>query len=545
VGGPAEGQVRIILACDIQPVWVRKPLGVAVTLWWLVRDRKDGESHGGRGIRVTTSMNETPLHQVDLQAAAERTMLAHGFEPEFSPQVQRQLRELRARPPQVAPSSEVRDLRNLLWSSVDDDASRDLDQAEVAERLPDGGTKVLVGIADVDAFVPKNSAIDEHAAKETTTVYTGVRTFPMLPEQLSTGISSLLEAEDKLSVVIEFVVSSDGSVHSSNIYRAVVRNKAQLTYNAVGAWLEGRTAVPDKVARSPELQAQLKLQDDVAQALKNKRYRHGALNIETVEVRTVVRDDKAVDVVKQDRNRATELIEDFMIAANEVVARMLEDQKVSSIRRVVKTPKRWGRIVELAAKQGEQLPAEPDSKALNDFLIKRKTADPDHFADLSLAVIKLMGPGEYVLERPGDPEQGHFGLAVQDYTHSTAPNRRFADLVTQRLVKAVLAKEPAPYSDDELASIALNCTLKEDAARKVEREMSKRIAAVAMSGRIGEVFDAIVTGVTPQGTFVRVLNPAVEGLLAQGQRGTDVGDKLRVKLISTDVQRGYIDFART
>jgi exoribonuclease-2 len=490
-------------------------------------------------------MNETPLHQVDLQAAAERTMLAHGFEPEFSPQVQRQLRELRARPPQVAPSSEVRDLRNLLWSSVDDDASRDLDQAEVAERLPDGGTKVLVGIADVDAFVPKNSAIDEHAAKETTTVYTGVRTFPMLPEQLSTGISSLLEAEDKLSVVIEFVVSSDGSVHSSNIYRAVVRNKAQLTYNAVGAWLEGRTAVPDKVARSPELQAQLKLQDDVAQALKNKRYRHGALNIETVEVRTVVRDDKAVDVVKQDRNRATELIEDFMIAANEVVARMLEDQKVSSIRRVVKTPKRWGRIVELAAKQGEQLPAEPDSKALNDFLIKRKTADPDHFADLSLAVIKLMGPGEYVLERPGDPEQGHFGLAVQDYTHSTAPNRRFADLVTQRLVKAVLAKEPAPYSDDELASIALNCTLKEDAARKVEREMSKRIAAVAMSGRIGEVFDAIVTGVTPQGTFVRVLNPAVEGLLAQGQRGTDVGDKLRVKLISTDVQRGYIDFART
>ena len=472
-------------------------------------------------------------------------MLANGFEPEFSPQVQQQLRELRARPPQVAPSSDIRDLRNLLWSSVDDDTSRDLDQVEVAERLPNGGTKVLVGIADVDAFVPKDSAVDEHAAKETTTIYTGVRNFPMLPEQLSTGISSLLEAEDKLSVVIEFVVSSDGSVHSSNVYRAVVRNKAQLTYNAVGDWLEGRGRVPDKMVASTELQAQLKLQDDAAQALKNERYRRGALNIETIEVRTIVRNDKVVDVVKQHRNRATELIEDFMIAANEVVARVLEDQKVSSIRRVVKAPERWGRIVELAAKQGEQLPAEPDSKELNNFLIKRKAADPDHFADLSLAVIKLMGPGEYVLERPGDPEQGHFGLAVQDYTHSTAPNRRFADLVTQRLVKAVLAKQPAPYSDDELASIALNCTLKEDRARKVERQMSKRIAAVAMSSRIGEVFDAIVTGVTPHGTFVRVLNPAVEGLLAQGQRGTDVGDKLRVKLISTDIQRGYIDFART
>jgi exoribonuclease-2 len=259
----------------------------------------------------------------------------------------------------------------------------------------------------------------------------------------------------------------------------------------------------------------------------------------------VVLNDKVVDVVKQEKNRATELIEDFMIAANEVVAQMLETNKVSSIRRVVKTPERWSRIVELAAKQGEQLPAEPDSKALNEFLIKRKAADPDHFADLSLAVIKLMGPGEYVLERPGDPEQGHFGLAVQDYTHSTAPNRRFADLVTQRLIKAVLTRQPAPYSDDQLAAIALNCTLKEDAARKVEREMSKRIAAVVMGSRIGEVFDAIVTGVTPHGTFVRVLNPAVEGLLAQGQRGTDVGDKLRVKLISTDIQRGYIDFART
>jgi len=489
-------------------------------------------------------MNDTPPRQIDLQAAAKQAMIENGFEPEFPPQVQQQLTELKVHPPQVAPNANIRDLRNLLWSSIDNDTSRDLDQAEVAERLPNGETKVLVGIADVDAFVPKSSAIDAHAAKETTTVYTGVRNFSMLPEQLSTDTSSLLEAVDKLSLVIEFVVGSDGSVRSSSVYRAIIRNKAQLTYNAVGAWLENKSEAPDKVAVLTGLQSQLKLQDEVAQALKNERYRHGALNIETIEVRPVVLNDKVVDVVKQEKNRATELIEDFMIAANEVVARMLETNKVSSIRRVVKTPERWGRLVELAAKQGEQLPTDPDSKALNEFLIKRKAADPDHFADLSLAVIKLMGPGEYVLERPGDPEQGHFGLAVQDYTHSTAPNRRFADLVTQRLIKAVLANQPAPYSDGELAAIALNCTLKEDAARKVEREMSKRIAAVAMSGRTGETFDAIVTGVTSHGTFVRVLNPAVEGLLAQGQQGADVGDNLHVKLIRTDIQRGYIDFAR-
>jgi exoribonuclease-2 len=489
-------------------------------------------------------MNTNLIRHVDLQAMAKQTMLANGFEPEFPPQVQQQLAELKAHPPQVVPGTNIRDLRNLLWSSIDNDTSRDLDQIEVAERLPNGETKILVGIADVDAFVAKSTAIDLHAGKETTTVYTGVRNFPMLPEQLSTDASSLLEAGDKLSVVIEFVVGVDGTVHSGSVYQAIVRNKAQLTYSAVGAWLENLSAAPEKVAASRELQAQLKLQDEAAQALKNERYRHGALNIETIEVHPLMLNDKVVDVVRQEKNRATELIEDFMIAANEVVARMLDSNKVSSIRRVVKTPERWPRIVELAAKLGGKLPAVPDSKALNDFLIQRKAADPDQFTDLSLAVIKLMGPGEYVLERSGDPEQGHFGLAVQDYTHSTAPNRRFADLVTQRLIKAVLAKKPAPYADAELASVALNCTQKEDAARKVEREMSKRIAAVAMSSRIGEVFDAIATGVNPHGTFVRVLKPSIEGLLAQGQQGVDVGDRLRVKLIRTDVQNGYIDFAR-
>jgi len=489
-------------------------------------------------------MNTNPIRHVDLQAMARQTMLANGFEPEFPAQVQQQLAELKAHPPQAVAGSNIRDLRNLLWSSIDNDTSRDLDQIEVAERLPNGETKILVGIADVDAFVPKNTAIDLHAGKETTSVYTGVKNFPMLPEELSTGASSLLEAGDKLSVVIEFVVGTDGTVHSGSIYQAIVRNKAQLTYSAVGAWLENVSAAPEKVAASQELQAQLKLQDEAAQALKNERYRHGALNIETIEVHPLILNDKIVDVVRQEKNRATELIEDFMIAANEVVARMLDSNKVSSIRRVVKTPERWPRIVELAAKLGGQLPAVADSKALNDFLIQRKAADPDHFADLSLAVIKLMGPGEYVLERPGDPEQGHFGLAVQDYTHSTAPNRRFADLVTQRLIKAALAIKPAPYTDAELAAVALNCTQKEDAARKVEREMSKRLSAVVMSSRIGEVFDAIVTGVNAHGTFVRVSKPAIEGLLAQGQQGADVGDKLRAKLIRTDVQQGYIDFAR-
>lgn len=485
--------------------------------------------------------NRQPSH-VDLQVMAQQVMQEHGFEPEFPAAAQKQLEETKAHPPEIAPSGDIRDLRSLLWSSIDNDTSRDLDQIEFAERLHDGQTRILIGIADVDAFVPKSTPLDDHAAKETTTVYTGVRNFPMLPEELSTGATSLLEGADKLGVVIEFVVDADGCVLTSNVYRALVCNRAQLTYNAMGAWLENRAAAPSKVAASAELQAQLRLQDEVAQALKKERFRHGALNIETVEVRPVLLNEKVVNIAKEERNHATDLIEDFMIAANGVVARLLE--KVSSIRRIVRTPERWDRIVQLAAQHGEKLPPEPDSKALNDLLMRRKAADPDHFADLSLAVIKLMGPGEYVLERPGDPEQGHFGLAVQDYTHSTAPNRRFADVVTQRLIKAMLAGQPNPYSDEELAAIARNCTVKEDAARKVEREMSKRIAAVAMSSRIGEVFDAIVTGASSKGTFVRVLQPHLEGMLVQGYQGVDVGDNLRVKLVRTDPLRGYIDFAR-
>jgi exoribonuclease-2 len=485
--------------------------------------------------------NANPSH-LDLQATAKEIMRLHGFQPDFPPTVLQQLTDLRAHPPQIASGKDVRDLRNLLWSSIDNDTSRDLDQIEVAERLPNGDMKVLVGIADVDAFVPKQTAIDQHAARETTTVYAGVRNFPMLPEELSTGKTSLLENQDCLSVVIEFVADAGGHVTSSDVYRALARNRAQLQYNSVGAWLEGTATAPAKVAASTDLQAQLRLQNEIAQKLKNQRFANGALNLQTDELRPLILNDQVVDMEKQQKNHATELIEDFMIAANGVVARMLE--RVSSLRRIVKQPERWDRIVQLAATFGEKLPPDPDSKALNDFLLKRKASDPDHFADLSLAVIKLIGPGEYVLERPGDPSPGHFGLAVQDYTHSTAPNRRFPDIVTQRLIKAVLAGQPNPYSENELTAIAANCTQKEDAARKVEREMSKRLAAIAMQNRIGAIFDAIVTGVTPHGTFVRALQPHVEGLLAQGAQGIDVGDKLRVKLIRTDVQHGYIDFAR-
>src|SRR5215470_17040350 len=487
-------------------------------------------------------MSANPTH-LDLQATAKQVMQEHGFNPDFPADVTTQLASLNGQS-QLVPGKDIRDLRNLLWSSIDNDTSRDLDQIEYAERLANGQARVLVGIADVDAFVAQNSPIDAHAAKETTTVYTGACNFHMLPEELSTDVTSLLERDNELCIVIEFVVSSDGQIVSGDLYRAVVHNQGQLTYNAVGAWLEGKGPAPAKVAGSAGLQAQLKLQDEIAQSLKTARFRHGALDIENTEAHPVMLNEQVIEIEKQEKNRATELIEDFMIAANETVARTLEQRNFASIRRVVKTPERWERIVELAARQGEKLPAQADSKALNDFLTRRHAADPDHFPDLSLAVVKLMGPGEYVLQRPGDPEQGHFGLAVQNYTHSTAPNRRFADLLTQRLIKNMLSGTTVPYSEDDLAAIARNCTVKEDAARKVERQVSKVLAAVAMTRRIGEVFDAIVTGVTNHGTFVRVLKPHVEGLLVHGQQGLDVGDKIRAKLVRADVNRGYIDFEK-
>jgi len=473
--------------------------------------------------------------EYNLAAAAHQEMIDHGFEPDLPADARAQLAGIHTHPDHT-----IKDLTALLWSSIDNDDSRDLDQIEWAERVA-GGIRVLVGVADVDSAVAKATPLDRHAQREATTVYAGVRTFPMLPEQLSTDLTSLNENGDRAAVVVEFVVDAGGDVTAHSVYRAMVRNRAQLTYNAVGAWLEGTAGVPPKVAASPELQAQLKLQDEAAVALRGARDRLGALSFDRIEPEPEFQDGKVVDIRARKSNRAAHLIEDFMIAANEVMARTLRDAGVSSIRRVVKEPERWPRMVQLAREHGDSLPPNPDSGALNALLLRRKQADPVHYPDISLAVLKLMGPGEYVLLRPGDPEEGHFGLAAHDYTHSTAPNRRFADLLTQRLLKALPAK---PYSDEELDAAARNCTLKEDAARKVRRAMDKRMAAAALHDRVGQTFSAVVTGATEKGVFVRVLSPPVEGRVMHGEQGLDVGDRLRVKLLSTDPQRGFIDFGR-
>jgi exoribonuclease-2 len=470
-------------------------------------------------------------------------MIQEGFNPDFPAGTDGQLTSIKTRAAAVSEAG-LRDLRSLLWSSIDNDTSRDLDQIEVAERVPEG-IRVLIGIADVDSAVEIGSPIDQYAADQTTTVYTAVRTFPMLPEALSTDLTSLAENADRLAVVVEMVVGADGSIASADIYRALVRNKAQLTYSGIGPWLEGRTGPESKVSSWPELQDQLKLQDEAATALRNQRSRLGALNFDRVEAKATVADGQVQDIRAIKKTRADELIEDFMIAANEAMARKLKSSGIPTIRRVVRSPERWPRIVELAARYGEKLPPQPDSAALNAFLERQRIADEVHYPDLSVAVIKLMGPGEYVMSRPGDAEQGHFGLAAPDYTHSTAPNRRFADLVLQRLIKGVLAGQKPNYSDRDLDTIARNCTLKEDAARKVERVMNKRVAAVALHNRVGQSFPAVVTGTTPKGVFVRVLNPPVEGRLVRGEAGVDVGDQVRVTLLSTDPERGYIDFGRS
>ena len=487
-------------------------------------------------------MPPSPPAHFNLIAAAHDSMVEHGFQPDFPPGTDKELAAIEAEPaPVIAPA--MQDLRNLLWSSIDNDTSKDLDQIEWAERLTDGRIRVLVGVADVDSRVRKDSVIDGHARSETTSVYTGVKVFPMLPAELSEGVTSLNENEDRAAVVIEYSVDQSGAALDGKAYRALVRNRAQLAYNGVGAWLEGKGPAPAKVAANADLAAQLKLQDEAARRLTGGRFQHGALDLETIETHPVLVAGEAVGIAVQDKNRATSLIEEFMVAANGVIARTLAAAGVASIRRIVRTPKRWDRIVELAAGMGATLPAEPDSKALNDFLLAQKQKDLDHFPDLSLAVIKLMGPGEYVLVRPKEVSPGHFGLAVQDYTHSTAPNRRFPDMVTQRLLKALFALAAQPYSEGDLDAIAQRCTQMEDGARKVEREMQKRIAAVVLHPRIGQSFTAIVTGVNQHGTFVRALEAHVEGMLVHGGKGLDVGDKLTVKLVSTDPQRGYIDFA--
>jgi exoribonuclease-2 len=487
-------------------------------------------------------MHSEHPYRFNLVAAAHAAMLEHGFQPDLTAAQAAEVACIESQPEMVAATG-ARDLRTLLWSSIDNDESRDLDQIEWAEKLPDGRLRVLIGVADVDSRVRRGAPLDSHARSETTSVYTGVKVFPMLPAELSEGVTSLNENEDRAAMVVEFTVDTDGSVGDGKAYAALVRNHAQLAYNAVGAWLEGKAEAPSKVAANEKLAAQLKLQDAAAQRMLNCRFQHGALDLETIETRPILLAAEAVEIARLQKNRATSLIEEFMVAANGVIARLFDDARVPSIRRVVRVPKRWNRIVELAAGLGATLPAEPDSKALNDFLLAQKRKDGERFPDLSLAIVKLMGPGEYVMVKPNDLAPGHFGLAVQDYTHSTAPNRRFPDVVTQRILKALLSGESMPYSEGLLNAIAQHCTLMEDASRKVEREMQKRIAAVVLHPRIGQSFRAIVTGVNHYGTFVRTLDPHVEGMLVHGGQGLDVGDSVTVKLIATDPQRGFIDFA--
>jgi VacB/RNase II family 3'-5' exoribonuclease len=476
-----------------------------------------------------------------LRRIARRAMLERGLLPDFSREAMAEVAAIRA---PAAREDVARDLRDLPWSSIDNDDSRDLDQLTVAEGLPGGFVRVLVAIADVESLVAKGSAVDTHARNNTTSVYTAAEIFPMLPERLSTDLTSLADGEDRLAVVIEMTVAPDGSLTASNVYQAAVRNCAKLAYNSVAAWLDGHGPIPPAVASVPGLDANLRLQDEVAQKLKAFRHEHGALDLQTLESRPVFDVDEIRDLEVEEKNRARELIEDLMIAANGVTARFLEARRLPSLRRVVRTPKRWDRIVEVAGHLGEALPPQPDVRSLAAFLARRRVADPLRFPDLSLTVVKLLGAGEYVVDLPGQSTPGHFGLAVRDYTHATAPNRRFPDLLTQRLLKAALVSSPSPYTEDELAELAAHCTLQEDAANKVERQVAKSAAAMLLASKVGLRFDAIVTGASSKGTWVRVFHPPVEGKLVTGFDGLDVGHRLRVELAATDVERGFIDFKR-
>ncbi|MFC5520559.1 RNB domain-containing ribonuclease [Polaromonas jejuensis] len=481
-------------------------------------------------------------HRSDLVRIATGAMTERGLEPEFSDRVRQQLAAITGPGHEAGP--EIQDLTGLLWCSIDNDDSLDLDQLTVCEPLADGAVRMLVAIADVDVLVKKGSPIDDHAHMNTTSVYTSARIFPMLPERLSTDLTSLNAGEDRLALVTGMVFNADGALASSSVSRALVRNKAKLTYDAVAAWLEGEGELPAAAAAVPGMAAQLRTQDALAQQLRVRRHTEGALEFETFQPRAVFEGDKVVDIRQQAHNRARQLIEELMIATNGCNARFLAAQGRASLRRVVRSPERWLRIAGVAKNYGESLPAEPDAQALAAFLARRRKADPLRFPDLSLVIVKLMGSGEYVVETPGSTPIGHFGLAVRNYTHATAPNRRFPDLVTSRLMKAALTGKPPPYPDVELGKLALHCSQQEDAAQKVERQMRKSEAALVLESRLGQHFDAIVTGNAAKGVWVRIFSPHAEGKLVEGVAGLEVGEKIRVKLVATNVERGFIDFVR-
>jgi VacB/RNase II family 3'-5' exoribonuclease len=481
-------------------------------------------------------------HRSILQGIAHRAMLERGLLPDFSAEAIAELGNLQIPTLTAGGSPGIRDLRHLPWASIDNDDSRDLDQLTVAEAMSADKVKILVAIADVDSFIKKDSAIDEHAGHNTTSVYTAAEIFPMLPERISTDLTSLNFNEERQSIVVEMVMGVDGSLQESSIYRAWVRNHAKLAYNSVAGWLENNGPIPEAIIAVKGLDENLRLQDRVAQSMKKLRHVHGALTLETIEAKPVFDGDQIRVLEIEEKNRAKAIIEDFMIAANGVTARYLSASGFPSIRRVVRTPKRWERIVEIAREYNYKLPSDPDSKALEEFLIKQKAKDPVRFPDLSLVVIKLLGSGEYIAELPEGNASGHFGLAVKDYAHSTAPNRRYPDLLTQRLLKAVLEGKPMPYIIDELDELATHCTEAEDAAKKVERRVEKSAAALLLESRIGERFDSIVTGASEKGTWVRLLTIPVEGKLVEGFEGLDVGEPVRVQLIGTNVEQGFIDF---
>lgn len=481
-------------------------------------------------------------HDELLNEIAHDAMIDKGLLPEFDAEVKKQLAGIRG--PADPHDPEIRDMRDLAWCSIDNDDSRDLDQLTYAEDLGGGNVKIYIAVADVDSLVKKDTPIDLHARHNTTSVYTAARVFAMLPEKLSTDLTSLNEGEDRLALVIEMTVRDDGATSTGDVYRALVHNKAKLAYDRVAAWLDGEDDEPEKVGRVEGLAETLRLQDRTADRMRDLRHEHGALDLETIEARPVIRDGQVVDLAQSKRNNARLLIEDFMIAANGTTARFLAGHGFPSIRRVVRSPERWDRIERIAEEVGERLPPEPDARALEEFLRRRKKADPMRFPDLSLSIVKAMGAGEYVVEEAGDKPIGHFGLAVKDYTHSTAPNRRYPDLITHRMVKAALAKKAQPYDINELDELAAHCTKQEDAANKVERQVRKAAAAYMLRSRVGDRFDGIVTGASQKGTWVRIFHPPTEGKVVRGWDGLDIGDRVKVKLIDVDVERGFIDFAR-
>jgi exoribonuclease-2 len=478
-----------------------------------------------------------------LDERARQTMAENGFEPNFPPDALAELASIESQPKADDQAQGTVDLRDLLWSSIDNASSRDLDQIEYAEQLENGDIKILVGIADVDRLVKKDDALDRHAAKNTVTIYTETEMFPMLPEELSTGLTSLNEGEDRLAVIVELVVKENGDVPGNTVYPGVVRNRAKLAYESIGSWLDNGGAIPEKVVSTPGLKEQIELQQTAAERLHKFRLEKGALEFESIESSAVMENGEVRGIVSVKENSARKLIENFMVAANVEMAEFLEANGFVSLRRVVKTPEHWEGIREIAEKHGVTLPDTPDARALAEFLVEQRTNDELHFPDLSLAIIKLIGSGEYVVQRPGEEGDGHFGLGVRDYAHSTAPNRRYPDIVVQRTVKAAIAGEVQPYSEDELVAIAEHCNEQERAARKVERKMRKIVAATVMKRHVGETFDAIVTGVTDRGTFARILRPPVDGRVVRGEHGLKIGQKVGVKLLSADPRNGFIDFA--